>query len=91
MFHSIHGKAPAYITELIDLYEPSLRLRSSDNGVLLVVPRARTSTYMYGDQAFSVAAPSLWNKLPLTIRSCASETQFGRLLKTYLYREHFCK
>ena len=89
MFRSIHGKAPAYITELIDLYEPSRRLRSSDNGVLLGVPRARTSTY--GDRAFSVAAPSLWNNLPLTIRSCASETQFRPLLKTYLYREHFCK
>ncbi len=38
-----------------------------------------------GDRAFSVAAPSLWNALPLCIRSAPSVSVFKSMLKTYLF------
>ena len=34
--------------------------------ILLAVPKSRLKTY--GDRAFSVAAPKLWNELPLDLR-----------------------
>ena len=39
---------------------------------------------MYGERAFSVAAPRLWNKLPLQIRFSSSEAVVKANLKTYL-------
>ena len=44
----------------------SRSLRSTDQK-LLAVPKSRLKTY--GDRAFSVAAPKLWNELPLNLRS----------------------
>ncbi len=51
--------------------------------LLLHVPRLRLKTK--GDRAFSVAAPRLWNSLPLHIRSCDSLDCFKSVLKTHLY------
>ncbi|KAK0154616.1 hypothetical protein N1851_003075 [Merluccius polli] len=49
-------------------------LRSSGTG-LLVVPRVRTETY--GEVAFSVYSPRLWNSLPEELRS--SKSAYGSL------------
>jgi len=38
-----------------------------------------------GDRAFSVAAPRLWNALPLCIRSASSLSVFKSKLKTHLF------
>ena len=56
-------------------------LRSSDKHLLI-----RTSSTL-GDRAFSVAAPTLWNSLPLDIRCCDSLHSFKTLLKTHLYNK----
>ena len=40
---------------------------------------------VYGERAFSVAAPRLWNKLPLQIRFSSSEAVFKANLKTHLF------
>ena len=50
-------------------YKPSRTLRSA-NQKLLVIPRSNTTTY--GDRAFSICAPKLWNYLPATIRGAKS-------------------
>ena len=42
---------------------------------------------LLGDRAFSVAAPTLWNSLPLDIRCCVSLQSFKTLLKTHLYNK----
>ena len=42
-----------------------------------------------GERAFSVAAPRLWNKLPLQIRLSSSEAVFKTNLKTHLFRRAF--
>ena len=58
-------------------------LRSSDKH-LLTVPRISSTL---GDRAFSVAAPTLWNSLPLDIRCCDFLQSFKTLFKTHLYNK----
>ena len=43
----------------------------------------------YGDRAFSVAAPKLWNQLPLNIRLSSSVVRFKSSLKTFLFSQAF--
>ena len=45
-----------------------------------------TSQKTYGDRAFSIAGPKLWNDLPLEIRKCASVATFKQSLKTFLFK-----
>ena len=40
----------------------------------------------YGQRAFSVAAPRLWNKLPFEIRACSDVDIFKSKLKTFLFK-----
>ena len=51
---------------------------------MLEQPRSFTKTY--GDKAFSVCAPKLWNSLPLDLRKSASLTGFKKELKTYDFK-----
>ena len=58
------------------------RLRSSDVSTC-VVPRTHTG---FGDRAFQVAGPRLWNSLPALLRqSDTTVGQFKKLLKTHLF------
>ena len=47
------------------------------------VPNAMKRTF--GDRAFSVAAPTLWNSLPLEIRHAATLESFKAALKRHLF------
>lgn len=85
-FRALHGQAPPYISDLIFPYSSGRSLRSSDRH-LLAVPRSRLKTK--GDRAFQVAAPRLWNALPLDLRTAPSEQSFKKLLKTFLFRQAF--
>ena len=84
-FKGLHNQAPEYITDMLSPYEPSRRLRSSEQR-LLTVPRTNLK---YGTRAFSVAAPSLWNSLPPDIRATDSYECFKKMLKTHLFRVAF--
>ena len=55
---------------------------------LLSLP-ARTKHRTWGDRAFSVAAPTLWNSLPKSIRHCTDIHIFKSLLKTHLFKLAF--
>ena len=44
---------------------------------------------LYGRRAFSVAGPSLWNNLPVTIREAGTLTTFKSTLQTHLFRIAF--
>lgn len=85
-FKSMNNHGPAYLKELITPYVPSRCLRSSSSNIL-VVPKSKTVAY--GDRAFSVAAPGLWNKLPTHFRTCDTVNSFKRQLKTFLFKEAF--
>ena len=58
---------------------PTRRLPSSDTFVLNV-PRYNLKSY--GDRAFFVAAPKLWNNLPLDISPNVNVCMFKSKLKT---------
>ena len=83
---ALNGLAPDYIKDLLKYNDSRRTLRSSNNR-LLYEPRANLKTY--GERAFSVAAPRLWNKLPLQIRLSSSEAVFKTNLKTHLLRRAF--
>ena len=82
VFKSLNGLAPPYLSELLHPYAPARSLRSADQ-LLLEVPRAKRK--LRGDRAFSVAAPTLWNDLPLHTRQAPSLTIFKTRVKTHFY------
>ena len=57
---------------------------SSKHAHLQYTPGPRTYT-RYGDRAFSVAAPKLWNSLPISIRNATSIECFKSNLKRFLF------
>ena len=83
-FKALNNQGPLYIRELISVYQPTRNLRSQDQ-LLLEVPRTRLKTY--GDRAFSVCAPKLWNALPLYIKKSSSVNVFKKQVKTLLYNQ----
>ena len=84
-FKALHGDAPAYIKDLLQVYKPCRQLRSSDDN-LLSVPRVNLQ---FGERAFSVAAPKFWNKLPNNVRSSQTLGCFKKQLKTYLFTQAY--
>ena len=83
-YKALHDEGPQYLKDLLKWHTPSRVLRSS-NEHLLVIPKTKLKSF--GDRAFSVAAPRLWNSLPLTLRRSASTDAFKRNLKTFLFKE----
>ena len=86
VYKALNGMAPLYITELLSHRTCSRSLRSTDQK-LLAVPKSRLKTY--GDRAFSVAAPKLWNELPLDLRSLDTINLFKKHLKTDLFKKGY--
>ena len=82
VFKALNDQAPSYISDLLTPLAYTRSLRSSDQA-LLSIPRSRLKSK--GDRAFAVAAPRLWNKLPLDIRLAPTISIFKSKLKTYLY------
>ena len=60
-----------------------IRLRSATS-INYSVPRTGTRT-KFGDRAFSVAGPVVWNSIPAAVRDADTVSSFKRKLKT-----HFC-
>ena len=77
---------PSYISDFLETYKPTRSLRSSSKN-LLVIPRSRLKSY--GDRAFSVSPPKLWNDIPETIKCSVDLNAFKRNLKTYLFKRYF--
>ena len=67
---------------MVTTYTPVRSLRSSTQR-MLVVPRTKLKTF--GDRAFSVASPSVWNYLPSDIKDSGSLYLFKNKLKTHLF------
>ena len=80
-FKCLHDRAPTYLQQLIQLYEPPRSLRSSSK-FLLNVPKTQLKTY--GDHDFTKAAPILWNSLPSSLWEYDSLVSFKTALKTHL-------
>ena len=84
------GSAPKYLIDLIFVLPPSrYDLRRNNKGILLSTPKRFTKATM-GDRSFMMAAPRLWNSLPISIRSACTTNDFKKKLKTFLFEKAFC-
>ena len=72
---------PSYLFELLIPYTPTRTLRST-NKHLLTVPDIRSAN---GRRSFAFAAPTIYNSLPISLRSCQSLPLFLTGLKTHLF------
>ena len=82
VFKALNGLSPHYLSNSLIRYEPERNLRSSQQFLL-----KENRTYSkYGIRAFSNNAPTLWNGLPISIRSATSIIVFKKLLKTHLFK-----
>lgn len=93
-YRCVNGCAPSYLSNLIRLTTSvshngrSLRSLSSPSAPYDLVPQsARVKTY--GSRAFSNYAPTVWNKLPLSVRSSPTLSSFRSSLKCHFFREAF--
>ena len=87
-FKAIHGLAPKYIIELINIKPRSIYNLRSNQSLLLDPPKGKMLVTL-GDRSFSAAAPYLWNSLPAELRDIQSLAVFKCKLKTYLFRAAF--
>ena len=85
-YKALHGLAPKYISDMLNVYQPKRALRSMDT-CTLVVPKVRTVTY--GDRQYKTMAPKLWNALPVRIRQAGTLETFKSQLKTHFFTLHF--
>ena len=86
-YNIINGSAPAYFDDMLDIYVPSRNNRSADDDKILRIPKMKKKTR--GERAFCFYGPSVWNKLPTSVRHSPSLPQFKRNLKTYLFRQAY--
>ena len=82
-----NGFAPTYLSDLLHLYTPSRRLRSSADIRVFRIPSFRTK--LSGQRSFSYQAPTTWNKLPTSIRDASSVSSFKVSLKISLFSKTF--
>jgi len=65
-FRTLRSSQPAYLRSSLHACHSTRSLRLS-NTSLLSAPFVHTS---FGSRSFSVAAPKIWNSLPLSLRTC---------------------
>ena len=86
-FKALTDQAPSYLQEMIIRQSNSRYALRSDSSIFLKIPRSRHKTL--GDRAFAVAAPTVWNALPSTVRDAATLGQFKTRLKTHYFKIAF--
>ena len=81
----LFGCAPAYLKNLLTPLNHQRENLRSENANMLHVPFTRSSYVK--ECAFSFAAPTLWNSLPLCLREEQNFESFKANLKTFLFRK----
>ena len=74
-FKSLHRNGPAYIANALNWYTPPKDMRSKNCPSLIPVKSSR----------IKMISARHWNSLPKSIKCAASQTIFGRQLKTYFF------
>ena len=87
VYKCLHNMAPIYLKNLIRIKQNNRTLRSSYDTTRLKEGKARLINY--GDRAFYIYAPKLWNNLPIEIRKSKSLELFKRHLKTHLFKTSY--
>ena len=88
VYKAIHGQAPCYLSDLLQVQQYKYSGLRSASCLNLVVPRTKCVTF--GDRAFSVYGPKLWNKLPEHIKQAETIQCFRQKLKTYFFETAYC-
>jgi hypothetical protein len=87
VFKIIHGLAPSYLSEIIDI-KTALRMTRSQS-IILLKPYVPIPNVYYGGRAFASAAPGLWNVLPESLMFAPNIDIFKSRLKTHLFKLYF--
>lgn len=77
-----HNNAPEYLCELI---QPLTFARTTRRSLQTNLKTPKTHKRTFADRSFSVAGPTLWNRLPEKIRSEEDHKTFKKILKTFLF------
>jgi hypothetical protein len=85
VFKTLANNEPFYLRDLLNYQQTVRTLRSTDK-CLLNVPRCKT---VAASRAFSIAAPTVWNEIPIEIRNCNSLLTFKNKLKTFFFQQSF--
>ena len=80
-FKVLNNDQPTYLRDLLKRHEPLRSMRSADKQ-LLQVPDIRSAN---GRRSFAFASPTIWNSLPLLVKSSTTIQIFRRNLKTHLF------
>ena len=75
----IHGVAPHYLRQTLNLYHLRRSLRSSEDSLVLETPMTKLKSF--GDRAFSSYGPRIWNFTYKRIRDMDKQKQ----LKHHLF------
>ena len=73
VYKAIKGSAPRYLLDLIHIHNVCPGFRFADS-LMLDVRRSRSGSY--GDRAFCVAGPRMWNDLPPELRNVQTVISF---------------
>jgi hypothetical protein len=87
VFKAMRDMAPSYLCDLIKEQMPGRYALRSNNQKLLQIPRTKTKTF--GDRAFAVSAPRIWNSLLQSVRDSRNLSSFKTNLKTFLFKTAF--
>ena len=84
---AVNKQAPQHLQELLKLKEHHRNLRNA-NTKRLEVPEGATAN-SFGERAFCISAPLLWNKIPVHLRMSKTVAHFKKGLKTHLFTKHY--
>ena len=82
-YKTLHNRKPSYLFQLLNPYVPTRNLRSLDKN-LLTIPDIHVRSANVR-RSFAFAAPTIWNSLPLQLRTCPTLALFLSGLKTHLF------
>ena len=80
--------APVYLKELIVINNRNYMSLRSNAAIMLKRPLP-PKTVTYGSNAFAIKAPSLWNDLPVDLRTVQVYEHFKTVLKTHLFKKFY--
>ena len=87
-YKNLHGMGPKYLSDLLQhRCTGRSELRSEKHQDLCVIPCTKAKTFE--ERSYSVAAPTLWNALPLHVREENTLLSFKSALKTHLFTKYF--
>ena len=86
VFKCLSGTAPGYLSSCLSLHKPwRANLRSASDTTQLTQHSTIRTLQSASNRTFTYVAPSLWNNLPIPMRTCDSLQVFKKSVKTYLY------